>query len=121
MKQTLLLLPLFLFACKTKPFVKVEVKSEKLMAECSKKSDQVSLNSNIGGERFEFEDCLAYNFEGKDVTAVQKGDTVVVTIPRPADGQPKSLYKLIVDVDAYPRYSYITIGDNTYTIVSAKN
>jgi len=121
MKKALLLLSLFFFSCKTKPFVKVDVKAEKLMAECSKKSEEVALNSNIGGERFEFEECLAYNFDSKLVTADRKGDTLVVNIPRPGVGVPRSLYKLTMDVDAYPRYGFIAIGENTFTIVAAKN
>lgn len=120
MKYTILFAMLVsLFSCSTKPHIKAKLKSEKIQGDCAKPDPAFSMNSNINGERYEFQDCLNSDFDGKNFTTDRKGDTVLILLPRNAAS--RSLYQLTLDLDVYPRYHFLTIGENTYIIASAKD
>jgi hypothetical protein len=75
--------------------------------------------SNVAGERFEFEKCLASNFTKDMMKVSRQGDTVLVLFPKPATQ--KVLYKITLDIDSYPRYSFITVDDETFIVTSSKD
>lgn len=112
------LLVIFLVACKTKPHIEAKLKSEKIGENCNNVKFEFKLTSNFGGERFEFEKCLPVDFNDKDFATERKGDTVLVKLRE--EGNNKATFKLTLDVDVYPDYNFITIGDETYTIGKIK-
>ena len=70
--------------CNRKPFVTHKVDFEKVANDCSEQQSYFRMNSNFGGERFEFEKCLGADFKKDQVTSSRQGDTVVVRLPLPA-------------------------------------
>jgi hypothetical protein len=115
----ILLLTGFFFSCKTKPHLSFKMKSEKIADGCSNVSHAFHMESNFAGERFEWEACLPSGQGHEGVTLEQKGDTVLVHMP--AQGAAPAHFSLTLDVDAYPAYHFITVGDETYLIAAAKN
>ncbi len=107
----------FLFSC-SDSFINHEVKSEKL-GDCTDYSGTINMISNINGERYEFFSCIDDGFDGKNYTLVRKGDSVIVDFPKTAT-QKKSLYKLILDVDAKPNYHHIILDGREVTVVPAE-
>jgi hypothetical protein len=109
---------LILFSCDRGPFAEHDVKLEKVSDNCAEKQSYFRLNSNFGGERYEFEKCLPADFDKKNITSERKGDTVVVSFTNAAAGN--VVYHVTLDIDSYPRYSFITIDDETYTVVPSE-
>lgn len=105
--------------CKTKPFLKHDLKFEKVADNCDKMDASFKMNSNLNGERYEFQRCLDADFQKEKFTSVRQGDTVVLKFERKNPKQ--ALYNIIVDVDSYPRYNFLTIDDNTFPISPAGN
>lgn len=100
------------FACKTKPFVKHSLDFEKLAGDCKDKAAGLSMNSNLNGERYEFQSCLDADFKKEQVTSSQPNDSTVVIKFERKNAQ-QALYKLTIDLDAYPRYSLLVLdGDS---------
>src|SRR5882724_2043584 len=91
-------------ACKTKPFVKHSVEFEKLGDNCQSISNGFKMNSNLNGERYEFQRCLDADFKKEQLSAVRQGDTIVLKFERKS--QQQALYSLVIDLDAYPRYNF---------------
>ena len=114
-KLLFLLLLSFLVACERKPYVKHKLDFEKVSDNCKEQQSYFRLNSNFGGERFEFEKCLAADFKKDQVNTARQGDTVVVNFPKSPDTG-GVVYHITLDIDSYPKYSFLTIGDETYTI-----
>lgn len=106
-----------LFSC-SNSFINHELKSEKL-GECADFSPAIKMISNINGERYEFNSCIDDGFDGKNYTLIRKGDSIIVDFPKTAS-QKKSLYKLILDVDAKPNYHHIILDGRNVTVVSAE-
>ncbi len=94
------------------------VKAEKLSASCYEYTPKFSMVSNIVGERYTFQKCLHATYDGQ-YTAERRGDTVVVNFTKAAG--PEALYNITLDVDAYPRYNFLTIDGTTFTIIPAAN
>lgn len=106
-------------ACNRKPFVNHKLDFEKVANDCSEKQSYFRLNSNFGGERFEFEKCLAADFNKDQVTSLRQGDTVLVKFPKPA-ASGNVVYHITLDIDSYPEYNFVTIGEDTYQIAHSK-
>jgi len=107
-------------ACNRKPFVNHKLDFEKVANDCSEQQSYFRMNSNIAGERFEFEKCLAPDFKKDQVISSRKGDTVIVNLPSPA-ASGNVVYHITLDIDSYPQYNYVTIGEDTYQIAHSKN
>lgn len=109
-----------LTACERTPFVEHKLKFEKVSDDCSEQQAYFRMVSNFGGERYEFEKCLPANFSSDQLVSERRGDTVLVSFRNltTAAGQ---VYHLILDIDSYPRYNYLTIGDDTYSITTTEN
>lgn len=106
--------------CNRKPFVEHKVDFEKVAADCSEQQSYFRMTSNFGGERFEFEKCLAADLKKDQVTSSRKGDTVLVNFPQSA-ASGNVVYHITLDIDSYPQYNYIRIGEDTYPIAHSKN
>jgi hypothetical protein len=99
-------------SCKTRPFVKHSLDFEKIGDNCSNRTEGIAMNSNLNGERFVFESCLDADFRKEQVTSEQTNDsTVVIKFERKNSQQ--ALYKLTIDLDAYPRYHLLILDGET--------
>jgi len=70
------------------------------------------MNSNLNGERFELQSCLDADFKKEQVTSSQPNDTTV-SIKFERKNSQQALYKLTIDLDAYPRYSLLVLDGDT--------
>ena len=110
------MLVLFLaVSCERKPFVEHKIKMEATAKPCSQLQETFRLNSNFGGERFEFEKCLPDGYQEKSITTERRADTVVVSFNTAKDDK-QSVYKITLDIDSYPAYHFITIDNETYSL-----
>jgi len=114
MKYFLSAAVVFLFASCSNSFINHEMKAVKMGA-CSSEITPIKMNSNINGERYEFEYCLDEDFDGKNYTIERKGDSLVVKFPPVT--KKTALFSLTLDVDAKPAYHHITLGNQTLVIV----
>ena len=110
------LLLLFFSSC-SDSFVNHEMKAVKIGA-CSTEITPVIMNSNINGERYEFNYCLDENFDSKNYTIERNGDSLLLKFP--AATKKTTLYKLTLDIDAKPAYHYIKLGEQIITVVPAE-
>ena len=115
----LILFVLTVVSCETKPFLKHSMKFEKVSDNCSAIDNKFKMTSNLNGERYEFQRCLDADFQKSQLTSIRQGDTVVLKFERTESKQ--ALYDIIVDVDSYPRYNFLTIDGNTFIITPARN
>lgn len=109
-----------LTACDRKPFVENKLKFEKVSDGCSTTPQAFKMTSNFGGERYEFDRCLSADFTKELMSVSRKGDTVVVSFTKPGATQAKAIFNLILDIDSYPKYNFLTIDEDTYAIVASK-
>ncbi|MCG2615673.1 hypothetical protein LZZ85_15335 [Terrimonas sp. NA20] len=105
-----------LTACDRQPYVEHKVSLEKKADDCAGVQLAFRLNSNFGGERYEFEKCLPATYDKSLIISERRGDTVVVKFGLPGKPYESARYTVALDIDSYPRYDYITIDDETYPI-----
>ena len=118
MKYMIIILSCFLLFSCSDSFINHELKSEKV-GDCTDFSQTINMISNINGERYEFLSCIDDGFDGKNYTLVRRGDSVIVDFPKTA-AHKRSLYKLILDVDAKPNYHHIILDGREVTVVPAE-
>ena len=98
-------------------FINHKLKAERI-GDCLQRQQPVNMISNINGERYEFEYCLADGYDGRDYTVIRKGDSLLVSFPKPSTKT--ALYKLTLDIDAKPAYHEILLGDKIVHVVAAE-
>src|SRR5215510_100938 len=108
---------LLAISCNRKPFVDHKLKFEKISDNCENLKPSFRMVSNVAGERYEFEKCLDAGFTKDMMKVSRQGDTVMVQFPRP--GGQSVLDKIILDIDSYPRYNFITVDDETFNVIPA--
>ncbi len=113
-----LFLSVSIYGCKPVA-LKHEVDYKKVGDDCTGRNTQVQLKSNIGGDRYEFQECLDNDFDGKNYTAERRGDTILVNFNKARTGKKQALFNIILDIDAYPRYKVMSISGNTFDVVPA--
>jgi hypothetical protein len=101
-------------ACNREAYVTSKVKLSRVADGCAAVSTAMRSISNIGGERFEFQKCLPDDETQRRVIAERKGDTVVVRFVTKEATAPLATFDVILDIDSYPAYRFITIDDNTF-------
>jgi hypothetical protein len=106
-------------SCNRKAFVEHKLKFEKISDNCENLQPSFKVESNIAGERYEFEKCLDANFTKDMMKVSRQGDTVLIQFPKTAAHA--LLYKITVDIDSYPRYNFITVDDDTFIVTSSKD
>jgi hypothetical protein len=104
---------LLLSSC-SNSFINHKLQAEKI-GECSNEVSPIKVISNINGERYEFQDCLADDFDGKNYLVERKGDSILISFPKPTGKI--AMYKLTLDIDAKPAYYHILLGDRSVEIV----
>lgn len=122
MKNIVLLLfivAVYVCSCERKPYVEHKLKFEKVADDCKDQQSYFRLNSNFGGERYEFEKCLPVDFKDDQLKTERSGDTIYVHFKTNSSSKDK-VYHLTLDIDSYPRYKYLTIENDTYAISSSE-
>ena len=114
-KAIIYLLLVGMIGCNRKPFVDHKLKFEKISENCDNLKPSFRMVSNVAGERFEFEKCLATDFSKDQMKVSRQGDTVLVEFQKPA--AQKVLYKITLDIDSYPRYNFITVDSETFNVI----
>lgn len=109
-----------ILSCERKPYVEHKLKFEKVSDDCRDQQSYFRMNSNFGGERYEFEKCLAADFKSDQLATERKGDTVLVNFKTPPGDTGGKVYHITLDIDSYPRYQYIAIDGDVYTITSSE-
>ena len=109
-----------LSACDRKPYVEHKLKFEKVSDDCREQQAYFRMVSNFGGERYEFEKCLPADFTKEQLLSERKGDTVLVSFTNTAAGTSGKVYHLTLDIDSYPRYHFLTIDGETYSIIATE-
>lgn len=113
---------LFLMACactlqacdfKSKPYLKHELKYDKVAGDCYGMSDAVSIDANTIGERYIFNECLNASFNGS-YAAERRGDTVIVRIGEAS--QVRSVFRITLDINTRPTYHFIDINGKTMAV-----
>ena len=104
-------------SCGDQAYLHHKLKFEKLADNCSGAQQSFQMNSNINGERYEFNKCLQEDFTKDNVTYTRQGDTVVVHFEKPATNAKQSEFHITLDIDTYPRYNFLTIDGDTFIIV----
>lgn len=107
---------ILLLACSRKPYAGHKVELEKKANDCQSMTPSFRLNSNFGGERYEFEKCLPADYDKSSVVSERHGDTVVVRFALPQGTYQPALFQVTLDIDAYPRYTVLKIDEDVYTI-----
>lgn len=107
-------------SCDRKPYVEHKLKFEKVADDCNESQAYFRMNSNFGGERYEFEKCLPADFNKEQLVTERKGDTVLVSFKITPTAQTGNVFHLVLDIDSYPRYNYLTLDDETYSITSSE-
>lgn len=107
----------FLLASCSNSFINHELKAD-LTGDCMSVKQPVKMVSNINGERYEFNLCLDDGFDDKNYKVERKGDSLIVSFPKPATKA--SNYKLTLDIDAKPPYHHILLGDQLVEVVQAE-
>jgi hypothetical protein len=102
-----------------KPYLKHHVTMEKLSERCLGKSDAFSMNSNINGERYVFQECLSADTDAEDVVIQRNGDTVSIQFSEKS--ATKKLFGFTIDINTQPRYNWLTIGNQTMAIIPSSN
>ena len=116
MKSMMLIFCAALFFSCSNSFINHDLKYEKL-GECVNLQKDVQMNSNINGERYEFNCCLDEGFDGKNYSVERVGDSIVVNFPRSA-AKKQITYHLTLDIDAKPAYRYIVLDGQRITMTT---
>lgn len=119
-KLSAFVLLFILAACSRKPFVEHKLEIKKVNDDCTRQQSYFRMNSNFGGERYEFEKCLPGDFQKDQLRSERRGDTVRVSFPVATPGQSTAVYQLTLDIDSYPPYKFLSIGEDTYTIAPSQ-
>ena len=111
---------IFIMSCERKPFVEHKLKFEKVADDCKEQQSYFRMNSNFGGERYEFEKCLPADFTDEQLSSERQGDTVLVRFKNASAGPANKVYHITLDIDSYPAYHFVTIDGDTYSISAAE-
>jgi hypothetical protein len=103
-------------SCSRKPFVEHKLKFEKVADDCKEQQSYFRMISNFGGERYEFEKCLAADFNKDQLSTERKGDTVIVSFKKGATESTNKVYHITLDIDSYPSYHVLVIDQDIYPI-----
>ena len=116
----LLIIVCLIGSCSRKPYVEHKVKFEKVADDCKEQQSYFRMNSNFGGERYEFEKCLPADFSEDQLSSERRGDTVVVSFKTASAKTGNKVYHITLDIDSYPKYQVLTIDKDSYTITPAE-
>jgi hypothetical protein len=117
----LIVLIVILASCDpAKPYINFTLKADKINDDCSQVSAEWTVDANTSGERYVFEYCLKDGFDETTATMDREGDTIVLHLPEAVTDN-KAVYKLTLDLDAYPKYNHIQLGDRVIDVSVSGN
>lgn len=110
MKYILFAIVVLVFAgCTEEPHLKHKLGFTKMADECASGVWDYKLISNTNGERYEFNACLAQTYSGA-YNVTKRGDTLAVDFPADTSQLQSALFKMVLDVDSWPKYTHIYLG-----------
>jgi hypothetical protein len=112
-----IILLIIISSCERKPYVEHKMQITDRGEECRLSPQEFKMVSNFGGERYEFTRCLPPDFAKDQVEIMRKGDTVHILFPVPGGVKTKTIFDIVVDIDSYPRYNFLTVDGETFSIV----
>jgi hypothetical protein len=117
----LIVLIVLLASCDSaKPYINFTLKADKINDDCSQASPEWTVEANTAGERYVFYNCLFSGYDTKLASMEQKGDTLLLHFNEDAmdssPNMPTAVYKLTLDVDTYPKYKHVQLGDRIIDI-----
>lgn len=115
----LLVAALSFVACKTEPYLKSKAEVKELSQNCTTEAPNFRMISNIGGDRYEFRRCLPVGFTAEQIEVTRQGDSLLVKFKNEEAKGKRNLQMCTLDIDSYPRYHFITVGDETFQIVTS--
>ena len=115
-----LLTGMIILSCNRKPFVDSKLKFEKIAEDCKNQQNYFRMVSGFAGERYEFDKCLPDNFSKDQMSALRKGDTVVLNFVKTTGGK-NALFKVTVDIDSYPKYNFVTVDNETFIVIPTRD
>lgn len=115
-----LILVLLLTSCGEDEYIKSGINLSRIAAGCADKETHFAMESNINGERYNFNICLEDNYDAKNCSVTKSHDTVFVNFKKGLTADLVT-YKATIDIDTYPRYNYIIIDGNAFVVVPAGN
>ena len=98
---------------KSKPYLKHELKFEKLATECDKQDTKINIDANTIGERYTFQECLNSTYDGR-YKVERNGDTVNVQLANSSGTQ--ASFKITLDINTRSAYNFLTINGNTMPV-----
>jgi hypothetical protein len=98
-------------------FVNHELKFEKF-GDCRTMETPIGIESNINGERYQFEQCMDDGFTGKEYTVERRADSIFVNFPK--SGAKQGRFKITIDIDAKPAYHYIAFDGRAVLVHSSE-
>jgi len=122
MKKILVLFScaMILWSCdfKSDPYLKYDMKYEKLRDGCANQKGGVTINSTTISDQYVFEECLNADFDG-GYSVERKGDTIDVRIgKRSAE---KALYQITLEINTRPAYNFLTVNGNTMSVLVTRH
>ena len=108
---------LLLSACDEGPYLKHELKHEKLQGSCASVNPQISVTVNTAGDRFVYERCLDAAYAG-NYSVERKGDTVVVVTQK--TGAKVSPYRVTLDINTYPEYHFLSLDGEVMPVHTSR-
>lgn len=94
-------------------YLKQDAKVEKLPGNCDNLNEEVKMEADIIGERYEFQKCLEAS-GNYHYTVVNANDTLKVFFRRPAGAT--ALYNITLNIQTEPAYKYVSIDGSTFRV-----
>ena len=110
---------LVLTACEQELYLKHSIDYSRVSDGCDQIPASFKVSPNFGRQRFEFAKCLPADFSKKQLRVERNGDTISVLFHRPGDS--RAMFEITLDIESNPRYQYINIDGETYTITFMDN
>lgn len=108
-----------LVACEPESYLKHSIDYSRVSDRCDQIPATFKVSANFGRQRFEFAKCLPADFSKKQLQVERKGDTILVLFPPPVDN--RALFDIKLDIESHPRYQYLSVDGETYTIIFPDN
>ena len=106
-----------LSGCDDGPYLKHELKHEKLGSSCASINEQISVTVNTVGDRFVYERCLDAAYAG-NYSVERKGDTVVVVTQK--TGGKTTPYRVTLDINTYPEYHFLSLDGSVMPVHTSR-
>lgn len=101
-------------SCGEESYFKHSIKLNLLDRTCNKNGRNLSINSTLISDEYQFNCCLMEGLVEKNILVQRSGDTIKVLLPE-GEGAHFRQYQCTLEVDTYPRYRYLMINNQLYS------